>query len=53
MESWFLILFWSGPIGLGTFLALLGVFIWLLAKADEISKRTKVLIKEAGLEKKK
>ncbi len=53
METLFLILFWSGPIGLGIFLALLGVFIWLLAKADEISKRTKAMVKEKGLEKKK
>jgi len=52
MEGLWLVLFWSGPIGLGIFLALLGVFIWLLAKADEISKRTKVMIKEKGLVKK-
>jgi hypothetical protein len=25
---WFLILFWPGPIGLGVFLAGLGVFFW-------------------------
>jgi membrane protein implicated in regulation of membrane protease activity len=53
MENLWLILFWSGPIGLGIFLALLGVFIWLLAKADEVSKRTKAFAKEKGLEKKK
>jgi len=53
MGELFLILFWSGPIGLGIFLALLGVFIWLLAKADEISKHTKAFVKEKGLEKKK
>jgi len=52
MDELFLILFWSGPIGLGIFLALLGTFIWLLAKADEISKRTKAFEKEKGLEKK-
>ena len=46
MDELFLILFWSGPIGLGIFLALLGIFIWLLAKADEISKRTKAMVKE-------
>ena len=46
MESLWLVFFWSGPIGLGIFLALLGVFIWLLAKADEISKRTKAMAKE-------
>jgi hypothetical protein len=27
--------------------------IWLIAKADEISKRTKAFAKEKGLEKKK
>lgn len=46
METLFPILFWSGPIGLGIFFALLGVFIWLLAKADEISKRTKAMERE-------
>jgi hypothetical protein len=46
MGEVFVLLFWSGPIGLGAFLALLGVFIWLLAKADEISKRTKLMIKQ-------
>ncbi|MFC2072099.1 hypothetical protein ACFLUU_05240 [Chloroflexota bacterium] len=52
-DTLFLLLFWSGPIGLGIFLALLGVFIWLLAKADEISKRTKAFAKEKGLEERK
>ena len=51
MEGLWLVLFWSGPIGLGIFLALLGTFIWLLAKADEIRKRTKAMTKET--EKKK
>ena len=41
MENLWLVLFWSGPIGLGIFLALLGTFVWLLAKADEIKKRAK------------
>jgi len=41
MENLWLVLFWSGPIGLGVFLALLGTFILLLAKANEISKRVK------------
>ncbi len=53
MENLWLVLFWSGPIGVGIFLALLGTFIWLLAKADEISKRTKAMVKEKGLERKK
>jgi len=46
MENLWLVLFWSGPIGLSIFLALLGTFIWSLAKADEISKRTKAKLKE-------
>ena len=53
MENLFLILGWPGPVGIGIFLALLGVFLWLLAKADEISKRTKAFSKEKGLEKKR
>ncbi len=53
MESWFLILYWTGPIGIGIFLSLLGVFIYFLARADEISKRTKAFVKEQGLGKKK
>jgi len=52
MDMW-LVLFWTGPIGVGIFLALLGTFIWLLAKADEVSKRTKAMVKEKGLGKKK
>lgn len=51
MDLW-IVLFWSGPIGLGIGLALIGTFVWLLAKADEISKRTKAFAKEKGLEKK-
>ena len=47
-EMW-LVFFWSGPIGLGIGLALIGVFVLLLAKADEISKRTKAFKKEKGL----
>ena len=46
MENLWQVFFWSGPIGVGIFLALLGVFIWLLAKADEISKRTKAMVKD-------
>jgi hypothetical protein len=53
MEDWFVILFWSGPIGLGIGLVLIGTFVWMLAKADEISKRTKAFEKEKGIEKKK
>ena len=37
MDMW-LVFFWSGPIGIGIFLVCLGIFIWLLAKADAVKK---------------
>ena len=49
----FLLLFWSGPIGVGIFLVCLGAMLYLIAKADEISKRTKAMVEEKGLGKKK
>lgn len=52
MENLWLVLFWTGPIGVGIFLLCLGGMICLLAKADEISKQTKAMVKEKGLEKK-
>jgi hypothetical protein len=42
----FLILFWSGPIGLGIFLVCIGGMIYLIARADEISKRVRHEYKE-------
>jgi hypothetical protein len=36
----------------GIFLVLLGLMIFLLAKADEVSKRTKAFTKEKGIDKK-
>ncbi|MHC4183170.1 MAG: hypothetical protein ACYSR0_07465 [Planctomycetota bacterium] len=39
MDNLWLVFFWTGPIGLGIFLVLLGVFIWLRAKAKEIDRR--------------
>jgi hypothetical protein len=48
----FLVLGWGSPIGTGLFLILLGGMIFLLAKADKISKHTKAFQKEQGLEKK-
>jgi len=42
-----------GGISFLTSLALLGTFIWLLAKADEISKRTKAFARGKGLERKR
>jgi len=53
MESLWLEFYWGSPIGLGIFLLCLGGMIYLLTKADEISKRTKAMVKEKGLEKKK
>jgi len=52
MESLWLALYWGSPIGIGIFLLCLGGIIYLLTKADEISKRTKAMVKEKGLEKK-
>ena len=53
MEDLWLILSWGSPIGLGIGLALIGTFVWLLSKADEKSKHTKVFARDQGLEKKK
>jgi hypothetical protein len=53
MEGMWLVFFWSGPIGLGLGLALIGVFVLLLAKADRIKKETIAFEKEKGIEKKK
>jgi hypothetical protein len=50
--DWILILGWGSPIGIGIFLVLLGLMIFLIAKADEISKRTKAFTKEKGIDKK-
>ena len=51
MDSW-LAFYWTGPIGVGFFLLCLGGMIFLLCKADEVSKRTKAFTKEKGLDKK-
>ena len=48
MDMW-LVFFWTGPIGVGVFLVCLGAMIYLLSKADEVSKRTKAFSKEKGL----
>jgi hypothetical protein len=37
----FLVLGWGAPIGIGIFLVCLGTMIYWIARADEISKRTK------------
>ena len=38
-DSVFLVLFWTGPIGIGIFLVCLGAMIYLLSKADAVKKR--------------
>lgn len=43
----FLILFWSGPIGVGIFLVCLGAMLYLLARASEIEQRTKRAAKDS------
>ena len=52
MHIW-LVLFWTGPIGVGIFLVCLGGMVYLFSKADEIGKHTKAFAQEKGLEKKK
>lgn len=52
MDNLWLALYWTGPIGIGIFLAGLGTLIWLIAKANELNKRTKAFSIEKGLEKK-
>jgi len=52
MEDLWLSLYWGSPIGTGIFLVCLGGMLYLLAKADEISKRTKAMSKEKKLDKK-
>jgi len=52
MEDLFVIIGWGSPVGIGIFLVCLGTMIWLISKADEISKRTKAMMKEKGLSKK-
>jgi hypothetical protein len=37
----FLVLGWGAPIGIGIFLVCLGAMIFLISKADAVSKRTK------------
>ena len=41
MEDWILVLGWGSPIGIGIFLVLLATMIFIIAKADQTSKRTK------------
>ena len=48
----FLVLGWGSPIGIGIFLVLLGTMIFLISKADKISKHTKAFSIEKGLDRK-
>ena len=40
-DTLFLVLFWTGPIGIGVFLVCLGAMIYFLAQADAVTKRTR------------
>jgi hypothetical protein len=53
MDTLWLALHWGSPIGLAFFFVGLGGMIYLLSKADEVSKRTKAFVKEKGLDWKK
>jgi len=33
VDEWFVVFFWSGPIGLGVFFAGLGVLFWGISKS--------------------
>jgi len=44
--DWWLIFFWSGPIGVGFFLVCLGLFIWLVGKSKKESDWKKCEKKE-------
>lgn len=46
MENLWLVLFWTGPIGVGIFLVCLGTMLYLLSKADAIKKGTRRKEKE-------
>jgi hypothetical protein len=50
--EWILILGWGSPIGIGIFLVLLGAMIFLIAKADKVSKHTRAFSKEKGIDRK-
>jgi uncharacterized membrane protein YbaN (DUF454 family) len=41
VTDWYAILGWGSPIGIGVFLVLLATMVFMFAKADEVSKRSK------------
>lgn len=45
-DSLFLVLFWTGPIGIGVFLVCLGAMIYFLSKASAVQERVKLEKKE-------
>jgi hypothetical protein len=51
MDNLWLVLFWTGPIGIGIFLAGLGTLIWFLAKANEDQCAYQTFAKEKEIEK--
>lgn len=46
MSEFWLVFWWTGPIGVGIFLVCLGAMIYLIAKADAVNKRTKAMQKD-------
>lgn len=46
MSEFWLVFWWTGPIGVGIFLVCLGSMIYLLAKADAVNKHTKAATRE-------
>ena len=45
-DTLFLLLYWTGPIGIGIFLVCLGGMIYLLSKADVARRRVRWKEKE-------
>jgi hypothetical protein len=41
MDELWLVLYWTGPIGVGFFLMSIGVMVYLLAKAKNLDEPTK------------
>lgn len=46
-DTLFLVLYWTGPIGVGIFLVCLGAMLYLLTRANEIDQRTKQSAKDS------
>ncbi len=50
-DTIFLVLYWTGPIGIGIFLACLGAMLYLLTKANEVDQRTKRAARDSRTQK--